>query len=113
MNGPRNVLIFKCVVDTKNGAAIDRLIALIPDPAELRPLVRTRFTKTIYDHKTKRDYWIAGDGNRLVCLMITGIGLEEVPQIRAMLEAPDERPLNLQEIASLAAQVTGGRAHLI
>ena len=107
------MLIFKCVVDTKNGAAIDRLIALIPDPAELRPLVRTRFTKTIYDHKTKRDYWIAGDGNRLVCLMITGIGLEEVPQIRALLEVADERPLNLEEIASLAAQVTGGMAHLI
>jgi len=112
MNGPRNVLIFKSVVDINNGVAIDRLIALIPNPAELQPLVRKRFAKTIYDHRTKRDYWIAGDGNHLVCLMITGIGLEEVPQIRTLL-APDGRPLNLHEIASLAAQVTGGMAHLI
>ena len=112
MNGPRNVLIFKSVVDTDNGVAIDRLMALIPNPAELRPLVRKRFAKAIYDHRTKRDYWIAGDGNHLVCLMITGIGLEEVAQIRTLL-APDGRPLNLHEIASLAAQVTGGAAHLI
>jgi hypothetical protein len=113
MNGRRNVLIFTSVVDTNNGVAIDRLIALIPNPAELQPLVRKRFAKAIYDHRTKRDYWIAGDGNHVVCLMITGIGLEEVPQIRTLLAAPDGRPLNLHEIATLAAQVTGGTAHLI
>jgi hypothetical protein len=113
MNRPRNVLIFKAVVETGDNAAVARLMNLIPGSAELHALIRTRFARTIYDAHTKRDYWIAGDDGHLACVMITGIGSEEVPQIRALLAPERERQLDLEDVVSHAARVTGGMAHLI
>ena len=86
---------------------------LVPGSAELQPLIRKRFTRTIYDPKTKRDYWITGNDDHLACLMITGIGFEEVPKIRALLAQPRERSLDLKDLVSLAARVTGSTAHLM
>ena len=113
MNGRRKVLIFKAVVDTRNSPAVARLMNQIPGSADLHPLIRTRFARTIYDPKTKRDYWIAGNDDHVACVMITGIGVEEVPKIRALLDSPGEGSLDLKELVSLAARVTGGTAHLI
>jgi len=113
MNGRRNVLIFKAVVETSNGADVARLLNPIPGSAELQPLIRKRFARTVYDPKTKRDYWIAGNDDHVACVMITGIGFEEVPQIRALLEQPGECSFDLKALVSLAARITGGRAHLI
>jgi hypothetical protein len=112
MNRPRSILIFKSVVETGNSVALARLMNLIPGSSELHPLVRTKFARTIYDAQTKRDYWIAGDDDHIACLMITGIGDEEVPKIRAVLD-PDGRHLELEDVVSAAARVTGGSAHLI
>jgi hypothetical protein len=113
MNGRRNVLIFKTVVETRNGAHIARLMNLIPGSADLQPLIRKRFARTVYDPKTKRDYWIAGNDDHVACLMITGIGSEEVPKIRALLERPGECSFDLKDLASLAARITGGTTHVM
>ncbi len=113
MNGRRNVLIFKTVVNTRNGADVARLLKLIPGSAELQPLVRKSFAKTVYDPKTKRDYWIAGNDVLIACLMITGIAFDEAPKIRALIDRPGEFTFDLAALVSLAARVTGGSAHLI
>lgn len=113
MKRSRNVLIFKSVVEAGDRTALARLMNLIPGSAELHPLIRTRFARTIYDPQTKRDYWIAGDDDYVACVMITGIGGEEVPKIRAVLDPDGGRHLELEDVVSVAARVTGGMAHLI
>ena len=113
MSRPRNVLIFKAVVETGDRMAIERLMSLIPSSTELHPLIRTRFTRAIYDPQTRRDYWIAGNDDHVACVMITGIACEEVTKIRALIDPRSDRYFDLEDLVALAARVTGGMAHLI
>jgi hypothetical protein len=110
MNG-RNVLIFKSVVETRNSAAVSRLVDLLPDSAKLD--LQKGFEGTIYDYKTKRDYWIACNDHHVMCLMITGIRVDEVSKIRAVLDQPGESSLDIDGLVSQAERVTGGKAHLM
>jgi hypothetical protein len=113
MKRPRNILIFKAMIETRDSAAVTRLLASVPDMARLRTLVRSPFAETLYDPKTRRDYWIGGDGQHILCLMITGIGIDEVPRIRALFEQPDRHSFSLHDLASHAALVTGGAVHVV
>ena len=113
MKRPRNILIFKAMIEASDSAAVTRLLASLPDPARLKTLVRSRFAETLYDSKARRDYWIGGDGQHIVCLMITGIGIDEVPRIRALFDQPGRHSFNLHDLASHAALVTGGAVHIV
>ena len=113
MNKRRNTLIFKTVVKVRDSAAVAHFLDLVPDSAKLRPLVRSRFTETQYDPKTKRDYWIGGDDKHLICFMITGIESDEVSRIRTLSQQPGRRSVSIDEIISHAANVTGGAVHLM
>ena len=113
MRKPRTILIFNAIVETRDSAAVARLLASVPDTTRLRTLVRSRFAETLYDPETRRDYWIGGDGQHVLCLMITGIGIDEVPRIRALFDQPDRHSFNLHDLASHAAIVTGGTVHVV
>ena len=112
MNNRRNILIFKSVVDVSDNAAVTRLLDIVPESAKLRSLVKSRFAETVYDPKARRDYWIGGDDAHIACLMITGIGVDEVSKIRALFERPGIS-FNLQELIAHAALITGGFVHLM
>jgi hypothetical protein len=113
MKRPRYVLIFKAIIETRDSAAVTRLLASVPDTARLRTLVRSQFAETLYDPETRRDYWIGGDRQHILCLMITGVEVDEVTRIRTLFEQPDRHSFNLQDLASHAAFVTGGAVHVV
>jgi hypothetical protein len=113
MDKRRNILIFKAVVDVGDSGAVARLLAAIPESAKLEPLIKSRFAETLYDPKTQRDYWIGGDDKHIACLMITGIGMEEVQRIRALFDTPGQNFFDIQELVSHAARVTGGAVHFL
>ena len=112
MTKRRNILIFKGVAAADDGDAVSRLLDPIPDSERLHSLIRTRFTETRYDPRTQRDYWIGGDDEFVVCLMITGVGIDEVMKIRGLFEEGREA-LDLQDLVSHTAHVTGGSVHLM
>jgi hypothetical protein len=101
------------VVETNDSAAVARLLDLVPDSAKLHSLIQKRFAEIRYDPDTRREYWIGGDDQHIVCFMITGIGVDEVPKIRALFDQPGRPSFNTQDLVSLAAQVTGGAVHLM
>jgi len=113
MTKRRNTLIFKTVVETAESEAVGRLLELIPDSEKLQPLIRSRFAETCYDPETRREYWIGGDDKYIICLMITGIGMDEVGKMRALFKESSRQALNLDAVLSHAANVTGGVVHLM
>jgi hypothetical protein len=112
MTRRRNTLIFRTVVDTNDSAAVGQLLQLVPDSAKLEPLIRSRFAETRYDPQTRREFWIGGNARHIICLMITGIGIDEVSRIRSLFGAGRES-INLADVVSHAADVTGGAVHLM
>jgi len=113
MSKHRTTLIFKTVVDAGDSAAISRLLELIPDSAKLYPRIRSRFTETCYDPETRREFWIGGDDRHIICFMITGIGSDEVSKIRSVFQDAGRGSINLEDIVTHAAGVTGGAVHLM
>jgi hypothetical protein len=113
MTKRRNILIFKGVAAANDSAAVSRLLDPIPDSQRILSLIRTRFTETRYDPITQRDFWIGGDDEYVVCLMITGVGMDEVRRIRGLFEEPGREALDLQDLVSHTAHVTGGAVHLM
>jgi hypothetical protein len=113
MSRSRNILIFRAVVETNDSAAVARLLDLVPDSAKLHPPIQKRFAEIRYDPETRREYWIGGDDEHIVCVMITGIGVDEVPKIRALFDRPGRHSFNTQDLVSHAAHVTGGAVHLM
>jgi hypothetical protein len=113
MTKRRNILIFKGVAAATDSAAVSRLLAHIPDAGKLYSLIRTRFTETRYDPRTQRDYWIGGDDEYVVCLMITGVAGDEVTRIRGLFDQPGRESIDLQDLVSHTAHVTGGAVHLM
>jgi hypothetical protein len=96
------------VVDTSDSAAVGQLLQLVPDSAKLQPLIRSRFAETRYDPQTRREFWIGGNARYIICLMITGIGVDEVGRIRSLF-GNGRQSINPRMSLTYAADVTAAQ----
>jgi hypothetical protein len=63
---------------------------LEPIPHDLQGDVRAslahRGLGRIWDRETKRDFWIASDGRRAMCLTLAGLDMQEAAQVRSYFD---------------------------
>jgi hypothetical protein len=63
-------------------AALAALLAGIPLPVFVEPLLHRRFFERKWDYLKQRDHWIGSDGTTVVSLTIAGANAATVARIR-------------------------------
>lgn len=74
-----------------------RILASIPHPEAVRPLLRRPFFGRKWNWMKRRDHWLASDGSTVVCLMISGATAGVIARMRSRfddlrLRTPGLRP---------------------
>lgn len=62
--------------------ALTKLLASIPFPPSVRPLLAKRFLGRKWNGVRKWDYWLASDGANVVSLRITGASADVIARVR-------------------------------
>ena len=95
-------------------AAVDRLLAPLPDAESLKPRLRAVFFARAWDAQTQRDYWVASDAVRVVCFTVCGLTLQQAAEVRVRWDAvPGRAELTEEALADLIAAQTGSPVTLI
>jgi hypothetical protein len=87
---------------------VDRLLAPLPEAESLKPRLAAAFFARAWDARAQRDYWIASDGARVVCLTVCGLTLKQAAEVRVRWDAVQGRTeLTVETLADLIAAQTG------
>ncbi len=96
-----------------DGAGLDRLLECLPEAEEVRPRLSESFFARAWDPKTRRDHWVASDGQRVTCYTISGLTLQQAAAVRVRWDAMKGRAeLSEERLADLIAHQTGGSVTL-
>jgi hypothetical protein len=108
------VCIYRADARLSDGAALDQLLAPLPEANELRPRLQAEFFARAWDPQTQRDYWVVSDGAAVRCLTIGGLTLKQAAAVRVRWDNLRKR-ITLTEavLADLVAQETGRSVTLV
>jgi hypothetical protein len=92
-------------------AEMEKLFAVVP--SELRSRVESGGFFQHWHTLTRRDLWIAGNGEVVQCVMIEGLNPEQAADVRKLFDALGDDALfgDMKQLAHLVAEVTGRPMH--
>lgn len=90
-----------------DAAALDRLLAPLPEASELRPRLMRAFFARAWDVKLQCDYWVRSDGAHVVCFTIRGLTLQQAAAVRVRWDAKRRRKLSQEALADVIAAHIG------
>lgn len=111
-----NLKIYKAAALISDNAALDDLFAPVPNSAPVRAKLaeRTHFRTWYYDKETRRDHWIATNGEVVVCVAIAGLGIEDAAKVRAAYEQVEDPVFgNMPLLAAVVTKATGYTVELV
>ena len=110
----RGITVRRTEAGVGDGAALDRLLAGLPEADELRPRLHSAFFARAWDAATQRDHWILSDGASVRCFSIDGLTLRQAASVRVRWDALKDRgELTEEGLADLVAGETGSSVTLV
>jgi hypothetical protein len=97
-----------------DAAGLDRLLAPLPEAADLKARLTAPFFARAWDAGAQRDHWLASDGARVSCYTISGLTLAQAAAVRVRWDAMRGRvELTEDVLADLIARETGSPVTLV
>jgi hypothetical protein len=109
-----SVTVSRAEAHVDDAAALDRLLAPLPEASELRPRLNSPFFARAWHAERSCDYWVASDGRRVTCFTISGLTLQQAAAVRVRWDALRSRTeLSEELLANLIADQTGTSVTLV
>ncbi len=80
-------------VPANDEAALGALLVRVPHPPSVRKLLRKHFFGRRWNRVTGCDYWLASNGQTVVCVTICGAAPDVIANLRSRFDAIRDRQL--------------------
>ncbi len=112
--GGSEAMVQRVEARVDDAGSLDRLLAPLPEAAELRTRLSGALFVRAWDAGAQRDYWVRSDGVRVTCFTLSGLTLKQAAAVRVRWDALRGRAVLTEDlIADLIARETGSPVTLV